>query len=415
MRTPSREMPMFRRRLILSLLLALSPALSPALRCGALLRAQQPAGDSTVTDTVAPGLVHVAYVRAQGPWRVHVVRIDLRSGDYVLRSARAFDSLRGREKTTAMAERARAAGRDVRVALNADFFDLKSGEAVNNQVSAGRVWKALSMSGTPGGAVKSARGQFGVDRRGRPVIDRFVFSGVLSAGRRRWALDGVNAVPSNGQGLVLWLPEANGRPRADSTRPGRELPVRVVRGSWRDALMLQVRGAVTGADSMPVPVGEGVLVAYGATAPRLDSLAALSSPFAARADWLPSVGPIDELVGGWPVILRDGISTVVESATRELTNVSNAAVRHPRSLIGFDADTSHLYLVAVDGRSTASVGMTLVEVADFLRTLGVAHALNLDGGGSTTLVIDGKVVNVPSDPTGERVVGNALLVERRRR
>jgi len=54
-------------------------------------------------------------------------------------------------------------------------------------------------------------------------------------------------------------------------------------------------------------------------------------------------------------------------------------------------------------------------VADFLRTLGVAHALNLDGGGSTTLVIDGKVVNVPSDPTGERVVGNALLVERRRR
>jgi Phosphodiester glycosidase len=376
--------------------------------------AQQPAADSTVTDTVAPGLVHAYYVRQQGPWRLHVVIVDLQGERYVVRTARAFDSLRGREKTSAMAARARLAGRDVRVALNADFFDLKSGETVNNQVSEGRIWKALSMSGTPGGAVRTARGQFGVNRRGRPVIDRMVFAGILSTGRAFWALDGVNAIPSNGQGLVLWLPEANGRARADSTRRGRELAVRVVGGSWRDSLMLQVRGRVVAADSAPVAPGQGVLVAYGATAARLDSLAALTRPFAARADWLPSAGPIDELVGGWPVILRDGVPSVEASASRELTLTGNANVRHPRSLIGFDADTSNLFLVAIDGRSTASVGMTLAEAADFLRGIGVAQALNLDGGGSTTLVIDGRIVNSPSDPAGERPVGNALLVERRR-
>ena len=376
--------------------------------------AQQGAADSTVTDTVAPGLVHTYYVRQQGPWRLHVVRVELRGQHFAVRAARALDSLRGREKTTAMAARARAAGRDVRVALNADFFDLRSGESVNNQVSDGRIWKALSMSGTPGGAVKSARGQFGVTRRGGPVIDRFVFAGILRSGRTLWALDGVNAIPSNGQGLVLWLPEANGRPRADTARAGRELAVRVVRGSWRDSLMLQVHGTVAAADSAPLASGHGVLVAYGATASRLDSLAALTRPFAARADWLPSAGPIDELVGGWPVILRDGAPTVDASATRELTIPGNANARHPRSLIGFDADTSHLYLVAIDGRSKASVGMTLAEAADFLRDIGVAHALNLDGGGSTTLVIDGRIVNTPSDPGGERTVGNAVLVERRR-
>jgi hypothetical protein len=376
--------------------------------------AQQPAADSTVTDTVAPGLVHAYYVRQQGPWRLHVVMVDLRGQRYAMHTARAFDSLRGREKTTAMAERARLAGRDVRVALNADFFDLKSGETVNNQVSDGRIWKALAMSGMPGGAVKSARGQFGVNRSGRPVIDRMVFAGVLRAGRTFWALDGVNAIPSNGQGLVLWLPESNGRARADSTRGGREVAVRVVGGSWRDSLMLQVRGKVVAADSVPVPPGQGVLVAYGATGARLDSLAALSRPFAARADWLPSAGPIDELVGGWPVILRDGVPSVEASAARELTLPGNANARHPRSLIGFDADTSHLYLVAIDGRSKESVGMTLAEAADFLRGIGVADALNLDGGGSTTLVIDGRIVNVPSDPAGERPVGNALLLERRR-
>ncbi len=390
------------RRLLLLLAFA-----APAL-------AQQGAADSTVIDTIAPGLVHTYYVHQQGPWRLHVVRVELRGQRFAVRTARALDSLRGREKTTAMADRARTAGRDVRVALNADFFDLKSGESVNNQVSDGRIWKALSMSGTPGGAVKSARGQFGVTRRGRPVIDRFVFAGILRSGRALWALDGVNAIPSNGQGLVLWLPEANGRARADSARPGRELAVRVVRGSWRDSLMLQVRDKVVAADSAPLASGHGVLVAYGATALRLDSLAALTRPFAARADWLPSAGPIDELVGGWPVILRDGASTVEASATRELTIPGNANVRHPRSLIGFDADTSHLYLVAIDGRSKASVGMTLVEAAEFLRGIGVAHALNLDGGGSTTLVIDGRIVNTPSDPGGERTVGNAVLVERRR-
>lgn len=378
------------------------------------LGAQQPAADSIVTDTVAPGLVHTYHVRAQGPWRVHVVSVDLRGQQYAVRSARALDSLRGREKTTAMAGRARAAGRDVRVALNADFFDLGSGETVNNQVSEGRIWKALAMSGVPGGAVKSARGQFGVNRRGQPVIDRFVFAGILRAGRTMWALDGVNVIPSNGLGLVLWLPEANGRRRADSTRPGRELGVRVVGGSWRDSLVLRVRGKVVAADSTPIAGGDAVLVAYGATAARLDSLAALVRPFAARADWLPSAGPIDELVGGWPVILRDGASVAERAATRELTIAGNANVRHPRSLIGFDADTSHLFLVAIDGRSTASVGMTLIEAAEFLRGIGVAHALNLDGGGSTTLVIDGRIVNSPSDPAGERTVGNALLVERRR-
>ena len=378
------------------------------------LRAQQPAPDSTVIDTVAPGLVHAYYVRQQGPWRLHVVSVDLRGQGYAVRSVRALDSLRGREKTTSMAERSRMSGNDVRVALNADFFDLRTGESVNNQVGDGRIWKALAISGTPGGAVKSARGQFGVTRRGRPVIDRFVFAGILRTGRTMWALDGVNAIPSNGQGLVLWLAESNGRPRADSTRPGRALAVRVVRGSWRDSLMLQVRGKVVAVDSAPIAGGDGELVGYGTTASRLDSLAVLTRPIAARADWLPSAGPLDELVGGWPVILRDGASMVEGSATRELTIPGNANVRHPRSLIGFDADTSHLYLVAIDGRSKASVGMTLVEAADFLRGIGVAHALNLDGGGSTTLVIDGRIVNTPSDPAGERTVGNALLVERNR-
>ena len=59
--------------------------------------------------------------------------------------------------------------------------------------------------------------------------------------------------------------------------------------------------------------------------------------------------------------------------------------------------------------------MTLVELAEQMRRLGAWQALNFDGGGSTTMVIDGAVVNTPSDATGERTVGNALLVLRKTR
>lgn len=73
-----------------------------------------------------------------------------------------------------------------------------------------------------------------------------------------------------------------------------------------------------------------------------------------------------------------------------------------------------MWLFAVDGRSAASVGMSLVELGDAMRALGAWDALNFDGGGSTALVIDGKVVNVPTDATGERAIANALLVLQRR-
>jgi len=69
-----------------------------------------------------------------------------------------------------------------------------------------------------------------------------------------------------------------------------------------------------------------------------------------------------------------------------------------------------LLLFTVDGRSENSGGMTLIELANVMRELGAWQALNFDGGGSTTMVVDGKVVNRPSDKEGEREVGNALMV-----
>jgi exopolysaccharide biosynthesis protein len=84
--------------------------------------------------------------------------------------------------------------------------------------------------------------------------------------------------------------------------------------------------------------------------------------------------------------------------------------RHPRSAIGFNKDQSKFYMVVVDGRQENSAGMTLTELGEFMAGFGVYNALNLDGGGSSTLWVRNKVVNSPSDKTGERAVSNILMV-----
>jgi exopolysaccharide biosynthesis protein len=120
------------------------------------------------------------------------------------------------------------------------------------------------------------------------------------------------------------------------------------------------------------------------------------------------------IIGGWPRILRDGEDVAADAATLEGTISRNAEARHPRTAAGFSRDSSTIFLVTVDGRSENSGGVTLVELARLMRRLGAWQAINFDGGGSTTMVVEGKVVNAPSDSSGERAVGNALLVMRRR-
>ena len=89
--------------------------------------------------------------------------------------------------------------------------------------------------------------------------------------------------------------------------------------------------------------------------------------------------------------------------------------RNPRTFAGTDAQ-GRLLLATADGRSTSALGLSVLETARVAQALGMDEALNLDGGGSTTMVVGGQVINDPSDPAGERPVGDALLIlpDRRR-
>ena len=126
-------------------------------------------------------------------------------------------------------------------------------------------------------------------------------------------------------------------------------------------------------------------------------LAPMTSTVRFEPAWMKGV------VSGGPDLLRDGQVTAWLASFR-------CFVRHPRTALGLSRDQKTLYLVVVDGRSSASVGMTCAELAALLKGLGTWTAVNLDGGGSSTMYVEGLgVVNKPSDGH-ERVVGNHLAV-----
>ena len=122
------------------------------------------------------------------------------------------------------------------------------------------------------------------------------------------------------------------------------------------------------------------------------------------------------MVNGGPRLLRDGRPQITACAEGFCYSETGrfywrfGVRRNPRTMAGTTGNGDVL-LVAVDGHEQGhSVGLSFPEEAALMRALGATQAVNLDGGGSTTLVSGGQVVNVPSDATGERAIGDAVLL-----
>jgi hypothetical protein len=390
------------------------PCLCAVLSAASTLRAQTAIGDTITSRQLAAGVEFRNFVDKRGPFVVHLVRVDLRRADIELRVLRARGQLKGRERPTEMVRRATSEGTTVLAAVNADFFELKSGENENNQVIAGEWWKGVKVTDSPYDTYDNVHVQFGVDATRKPVIDRFMFDG------RVW-LRGVmtpiiteNFNPSgNPEGTALYTSRFGMTTPRDTARQTVEATL-IAAGHRGDTLLYIRRGPVSSTSGSSIPPDGAVLAAYG-TGSRAKEVQAMADGDTVRVllstlPRLPAGHPPAMLVGGWPRILKDGSSVTAEASIVEGTISRNAEMRHPRTGVGFSRDSSTLFLVTVDGRSENSGGMTLAELATLFRQLGAWQAMNFDGGGSTTMVIEGALVNKPSDTTGEREVGNVLAV-----
>ena len=147
----------------------------------------------------------------------------------------------------------------------------------------------------------------------------------------------------------------------------------------------------------------GVVLAAARGTSAAKAIAAVSPGQSFRLQWsLAGWAGVMDAIGGSPVLMQDGVVTAEQCS-------GYVCQRHPRTGVGVTPQ-GDILLAVVDGRRSGSVGMDLVDFGRLFRWLGAESAMNLDGGGSATMVVKGRVVNSPTDAGGERAVVSSLLV-----
>jgi hypothetical protein len=351
---------------------------------------------------VGPGIVHHHEFQQAGPWHLHVLEFDL-SVDWIhLETVKADDRLSGYERTSSMAARNDQEMHRVVGATNGDFYGtggVPSGAQVLEGILLKRPFETRSV--------------FGATSEKTPFVEVVSFQGQISApDDSSWDVHGINETRLT-DNLVLY-----NRYYGTTTQTnywGTEVTVEYLTQSVaiNDTMSVVVVAKdsvqATGHGNNAIPSDGIVISGHGTSRDFLNEHVFVGDTLSVILQLPPLSPAIVELIGGGPRLIRDGTPTVESVA--EGFGQSFATDRHPRTAVGFSQDSTKLYLFTVDGRQPEySVGMSLYELADYMLGWDVHQGINLDGGGSTTMVVRGQVVNSPSDAGGERTVANALMV-----
>lgn len=116
---------------------------------------------------------------------------------------------------------------------------------------------------------------------------------------------------------------------------------------------------------------------------------------------------VNHIISGGPYLVKN--NEIFTDLTAE--RLQSIGGKNPRTAIGYTKEND-LILVAVDGREGSSVGLTITELAHFMKSLNCVNAINLDGGGSTVMYVDGQIVNNPQQKGGI-ALSNALVISKK--
>lgn len=346
---------------------------------------------------LAPGatlfhLTDTALVNTEGPISIWMLRLDPARVD--LQLALANDEIVGTETVPEIAARHNALA-----AINAGFF-AANGDPAGVMTLDGRL---VSDTRRPRGAVGITREASGL----KLIYGRLRATAKLTIqGGRAPAsidIDGVDTTRALGK-LMLFTPSYN--EDTDTAKGGLEWvvsgqPLRVVSGPHREG-------------KTPIP-RNGFVLSFGGAKPsaalarlKRGTRVTLTTAYDPVEGELESWPSAQDIVGGAGLLVRDG--RYLDEWTMEALTKGFPETRHPRTMIGTAKDGA-IWLIAVDGRQPQlSIGMTFAELQALARRLDLVDALNLDGGGSTTMWAQGTVLNRPSDLAGLRKVSDALLV-----
>ena len=394
----------------------------------------------TTVKRLAPGVTLTQEIDQKTPLIINVVSVDLdapgvRIGVGIGQDkVNASDKAQGREDVARLARRWGAVA-----AINADYFPY-TGDPLGVGIRDGELFSEPF----PGIHGSGPRVTLGVTPDGHGILfDTLGFLGDLQAsdGARAY-VSGIDRSTAPGE-IVVYSPiygqtTSNKPGGVEAVVTGVNLPIRanklvtghidrveVVRGNT-EAIpaggVIISGGPGVGADFLArhlhpgdavsfvlavAPVGQTLGALQVASLPRTTGdLPSRSGAGLNRAAYTWAMVP--SAVGGGPRLLTDGQVTVDWAA--EGFDAGFAESLNPRTAVGTTRDGRHLLLVTVDGRQAFSKGVSLDGMALILRRYGAWNAINLDGGGSTTLAADGLTVSSPGGDGSERPVADMLLV-----
>ena len=373
---------MLRRILIGALLASSAAAFSPSAYAAAQVLMPNVSYQRTVQFT------------AHGPVVLNVLTMPRPGGLYQLKPLLSNGAILGTERVTSMQKD--ISGAATVAGVNGDLFNFNDGHP------SGMFMQGKVLMSPP----YRARSSVGIGSDGKLSVGRVSFFGYWQGLGQRRPLTGLNQ-PPRGDGTSLFTPAWG------SSTPSIPGVFEVVLQSFPPAVPgTDMTGVVTSTHSgggLPIPKNGAVLLSRGSQVAKLQAEAIPGTPILTRLilqpDWL-ATGVTDAL-GGGPLIVRNG--KPVWTAGEDFLP-SQLGPRNPRTAVGQRRD-GKIVLLAVDGRRRGfSVGMTNWELAQAMVRLGAVTASALDAGGSTTMAFDGRLMNRPSDPGGERSVAESLAI-----
>ncbi len=339
---------------------------------------------------VEPGIVYLHERISEAPWSIHVVKIDRHRQHFQLVTTLAQDHVYGLASVTEQIESVASPTHRPLAGINGDFFHIRSGpyqgDPIGLQIVEGELVSA------PTGA------SFWVDPNGRPRMGevRAVFRATGPHG-----LDltfGLNEKRED-DAAVLYTPAIGSSTRTSGgleltlewEGEGPWLPLRAGERYRAGITTINTEGdTALRPDIMVLSMGRELAEGLSTVTKGMVMSLCLGTS--------PDLTGVTTAIGGGPILLREG----------HTFDWTHRPERHPRTVIGWNRES--LFLVVVDGRQKGlSIGMNYTELSSLMLRLGCKEAMNLDGGGSSTLWLGGRVMNSPSDGQ-ERHVANSLIV-----
>ncbi len=358
--------------------------------------------------TVHPGAIHYTEFEPNQPYLVNLIEVDLSRNTLTLEAEKWEDHLFNGAKTSTIAESENRPGHIVVAAVNSDFWR-GNYIPVGPFVDDGMVYKLHYKTPT--------RAAFILDDRDTPYIFRaHIHVTLVVDDATTCAIDIVNI---DGESSEI-LPEEKDMylytdVYGDSTGTKADGRTEVVLEMLSPTFIpnqpcnVKVVEVHNNAGDTPIEDVHMVLSGTGAAREFIESYLTPGKELTIHAR-VPGVErPIVLMVGGLPLLIQDGQVNIDNK--KEGIRESFVTDKHPRTAIGYSKDKKTIFLFTIDGRQPGlSTGADLTRVAEFLKQHGAWQAMNLDGGGSTTMWVRGELVNSPSDRTGERTVTNSLLL-----